>query len=72
MPVFDTRSGFHHLKLGSNMGYTTIHNINEICHWGIAYQLHKPKDYHYQNCIWEQSVHNTKIMRTKRVNSVEK
>ena len=43
MPVFDTRAGFHHLKLGSNTGYTAIYNVVEIYHWGIAYQLHKPK-----------------------------
>lgn len=42
MPVFNTRTGPHHLELGSNTGYTTIYNIVEIYHWCIAYQLHKP------------------------------
>ena len=43
MPIFNTGTWLHHLKLGSHTGNTTIHNIIEIYHWGIAYQLHKPK-----------------------------
>jgi hypothetical protein len=42
MPVFNTRTGFHHLKFGSNTGYTATYNIVEIYHWCIAYQLDKP------------------------------
>lgn len=43
MPVFNTRAGLHHLKLGSNTCYTAIHNTVEIYHWSIAYQLHEPE-----------------------------
>jgi hypothetical protein len=42
LPVFNTGTGFHHLKLGSNAGYTAINNVVEIYHWCISYQLHKP------------------------------
>ena len=60
MPVFNTGTWLHHLKLGSNTGYTTIHNIIEIYHWGIAYQLQKSKITISKMEYESKSVHNTK------------
>ena len=60
MPVFDTRAGFHHLKLGSNTGYTAIYNVVEIYHWGIAYKLQKSKITISKMEYESKSVHNTK------------
>jgi len=40
MPIFDTTTGLHVLQFSSNAGYTSFHNVVQIHHWGIPYQLH--------------------------------